>query len=297
VTEHVVVTGGLGRAGRWVLDRLHGEYEVTCIDRDHPGDDDRVTFKAADLSDRGETADLVAEADPDAVVHLAAIPNAAHHAPGTVFENNVVSGYNVLEAAGRAGAGVVWTSSVTAYDQVLDPEAWPPERLPVTEDHPTGAGSAYPASKVTGEVVAEMVHRRHGVPVATLRPMLVTFPGEERTRERRESFDPAAASGYFLSYIDARDLAEMVAAALGTDREGHEAFNASAADQYLGGETAAILEDVYGELPADCDLSGDDAVFSVAKARERLGWTPERSWRETEAEESRAPAFGDERQG
>jgi nucleoside-diphosphate-sugar epimerase len=296
MTETVVVTGGLGRAGRWVLDRLADSHDVVCIDRDHPGRDERVTFKAADLTDVGETRDLIVDADPEAVVHLAALPNARHHAESTVFENNVESAYNVLTAAGLADADVVWTSSTAAYDCLYDHETWPPERLPVTESYPQAGDSAYPTSKVAGEAVAEMVHRRYDVPVATLRPTLVVFPGEDRTRETRETFDPASAepTGNFLSYVDARDLASLVAAALDADLAGHEAYNVSALDTYHGADTADLLDAVYGTLPADCALDGEDAVFSTAKARAAFDWTPRHGWRETESEDTPTPTFGAE---
>lgn len=293
--DTVVVTGGLGRAGRWVLDRLADQYEVVCVDRDHPGSDDRIEFLAADLADGGETRDVVASVDPDAVVHLAAYPNARHHAESTVFRNNVESTYNVLDAAGGAGADVVWTSSTAAYDRLYHSATWPPDRLPVDESHPQASASAYATSKVAGEAVAEMVHRSHGVPVATLRPTLVVFPGDRRMAENRAAFDPSAEqTGNFLSYVDSRDLASLVEAALDADLSGHEAYNVSAADNYLDRETADVLAAVYGELPEDCDLSGEDAVFSTRKARETFGWAPEYTWRETEADDTPTPAFGEE---
>ncbi|MFB6219639.1 MAG: NAD-dependent epimerase/dehydratase family protein [Halobacteriaceae archaeon] len=294
--ETVIVTGGLGRAGRWVLDALADDYDVVCLDFDHPGSDDRVEFIAADLADGGETRDAIGAAAPDAVVHLAAYPNTRHHAGSTVFENNVESAYNVLDAAGRAGADAVWTSSTAAYDRLYHPEAWPPDRLPVEESYPQASASPYATSKIAGEAVAEMVHRRHGVPVVSLRPTLVVFPGDERMAENRAAFPPEAPTGNFLSYVDARDLAALVAAALDADLAGHdhEAYNVTADDQYLGRETTDALDAVYGELPADCELSGEDALFSNRKAREAFGWAPEYTWRETEADDTPAPSFGDE---
>lgn len=294
--DSVVVTGGLGRAGRWVLRELAGtDTDVVCIDQEHPGDDDGVAFKAADLTDGGETRDLIGAVDPDAVVHLAAYPNTRHHARGTVFENNVESAYNVLDAAGRTDADVVWTSSTAAYDRLYHPEAWPPDRLPIEESYPQGSASAYATSKVAGEAVAEMVHRRHAVPVVTLRPTLVVFPGEERTVRNRAAFDPdEEQTGNFLSYVDARDLAALVRAALEADLagHGHEAYNVTADDTYLDRPTEDVLEAVYGSLPADCELSGEDAVFSNRKAEAAFGWTPAYGWRETEVDDEPTPAFG-----
>jgi len=298
-TDTVVVTGGLGRAGRWVLDRLAGRVELVCIDMDHPGGDDRIQFRAADLGDGDETRDLIAATDPDAVVHLAAYPNTRRHAGSTVFENNVAGAYNVLDAAGRAGADVVWTSSTTTYDRLYDPETWPPDRLPVEESHPQGSASPYATSKVAGEAVAEMVHRRHGVPVVTLRPTLVIFPGEQRTAENRAAFDPdEPQTGNFLSYVDARDLASLIAGILESDLEGHghEAYTVTADDHDLDRDTVDLLESVYGSVPEECTLSGDDAILSNEKTREAFGWSPEYTWRETESDDTPTPAFGDERE-
>ena len=57
--DTVVVTGGRGRSGRWLVDRLAGEYDVVCVDLDHPGFEVRerphVTFRAADLTERLQT--------------------------------------------------------------------------------------------------------------------------------------------------------------------------------------------------------------------------------------------------
>ncbi len=36
MSDTVVVTGGLGRSGRWICDHLAGEYHVVCVDLDHP---------------------------------------------------------------------------------------------------------------------------------------------------------------------------------------------------------------------------------------------------------------------
>ncbi|WP_324760112.1 NAD-dependent epimerase/dehydratase family protein [Haloarcula sp. GH36] len=58
MTETALVTGGRGRSGRWICDRLAGEYDVVCVDLDHPGwevsERDRLTWRAADVTDGGE---------------------------------------------------------------------------------------------------------------------------------------------------------------------------------------------------------------------------------------------------
>src|SRR5215207_409442 len=93
----VVVTGGSGRIGRWLVrEELAPGHDVTVSYRVLPAEPtDGVTYKP------GEVYDVLRGAD--AVVHLAAIPSNRFHPYPTVFPTNVVSTYNVGEAAGRLG--------------------------------------------------------------------------------------------------------------------------------------------------------------------------------------------------
>lgn len=304
--ESVVVTGALGGAGRWVVDRLaDADVQVLAVDQQLPdasGPDD-VDFRAADLTDYGETFDLFDRADPDAVVHLAAIPDPLNHAGVRVFQNNVLSTYNVFDAAGRVGADVTWTSSESAYGFPFAGSILPPEYLPIDESHPMRPEDPYGTSKVLGESIADMVVRRDGISVTSIRPSWIQYPGSYFVTEIREAFDldalaadPVGAvgggTGNFWSYIDVRDLVDMVVRTLETDIEGHEAFHCHASENFLGVPTAALFEALLGEVPTPCDLEGDDAAFSMAKAESELDWSPSHSWRTAEDESVEGPEFG-----
>lgn len=286
--DTVIVTGGLGRSGRWIVDRLADEYDVVCVDLDHPGFEvdarENLDFRAADLADRGQAFDLVADLEPDAVVHWAAVPSPTRHPGGHVFETNALATYNALVAAGRADARIVWASSESAYGFPFAREQVLPDRLPVTEDHPLRPEDPYGTSKVVGEEVAKMVTRRYGVSVVSVRPSWIQYPGEYNCREVAESGDLAGGAGNFWSYVDVRDVAGLVAAALdATDRgavEGHEAVHAVAAENYLGRPTEEAVREFFDTVPAECDLVGEESALSTAKAADLLGWTPEHPWRD-----------------
>jgi len=298
--QTVLVTGGLGAAGRWVTRRLHeAGWNVFCVDLEvPPGDpDDReIQFRAADLTDQGEAWQLVIDADPDAVVHLAAIPRVDIRSGTTTFNTNVTSTYNVLTAAGTVGARVVWTSSNSTYGQVFAEETPLPDYLPIDEEHPLRPEDPYGTSKVVGEEIGKMATRRHGVPVASLRPPLIQYPGQYRTRKLRQAFDPETADpdGGYWTYIDGRDLARAIEAALTAEFAGHEAFLVAAADNFLDRDTEAVIEAVFGSLSEESDLDGQQSVYDTSKARETLGWEPEHTWREAETEDVDAPTFGEE---
>ena len=286
--DTVLVTGSAGGVGAWTVDALaDAGREVVAVDRDAPPSDDRrddVEYKGADLTDYGETRQVVEAAAPDAVVHLAAIPHPEDHAGSRVFANNVESAYNVFDAAGAAGARIAWASSESCYGTVFAEEDWLPDRLPIDEETPTEPEDPYGLSKVVGEEIAASAARRHGVSAVSLRLSWVTFPSDERLREARESFDPSTAepSGNCWSYVDVRDVVAAIEAAIApeTEVDGHEAVLIVAAENFLGRDTAATIEAVRGELPPECDLDGDESVFDCAKAARLLGWEPTRSWRD-----------------
>jgi nucleoside-diphosphate-sugar epimerase len=284
VSETILVTGGRGRSGRWICDRLARDgYRVVCVDLDHPGwevaERDRLTFRAVDVTDAGEVRDLVAEFDPDGVVHWAAIPAPERHAGTRVFETNVTATYNALDAAGRVGAPVVWASSESAYGLAFAAETSLPAYLPIDEEHPMAPEDPYGTSKVASEEVAKMVARRHGISVASIRPSWIQYPGEYNCRDIAEG-DLVGGASNCWSYVDVRDTASIVQAALETSFDGHEAFHAAAADNYVGRPTAALVEDCFGELPSTCDLRGEQSALSTEKAADLLDWTPSHDWRD-----------------
>jgi nucleoside-diphosphate-sugar epimerase len=284
----VLVTGGLGGSGRWIVDRLAAAWdEVVCVDRVRGESGHRnVDVRQADLTDRGEVYDLVTAFDPDAVVHWGAIPDPEGHAGGTVFENNVVSTYNVLEAAGRVGADVVWASSESAYGFPFAEETPLPDYLPVDEDHPVRPEDPYGTSKVVGEAVAEMVVRRYDVSVVSIRPSWIQYPGEYECK----GFDPSNGGvGNFWSYIDIRDIASVVSAALAADIDGHEPLLVAADENYGGEPTVELVEERFGEVPDDVSLAGEESAMSNARAKELLEWAPEHTWREARDEDVEEP--------
>lgn len=292
--DTVIVTGGRGASGRWVVDRLRADFEVVVVDRDHPGFGadpvENVDFRAADLTDRGAVHELVAGIDPDAVVHWGAIPALGRHPEGKVFENNAIAAYNVLTAAGEAGARIVQASSDGAYGFFFAEETPLPDELPITEAHPRRPEDGYGLSKVTAEAIAAGVARRHGVQVASIRPSWIQEPGEYPCRDPGYTGDLGAGAGNFWSYVDARDVAEMVHTALTTEFAadgGYEAFNCVAADNALGDPLETLIERHYGALPSGPGVEGDGTAYSLKKAGELLGWVPEHSW--TEAADDDVP--------
>jgi nucleoside-diphosphate-sugar epimerase len=295
MTETVLVTGGRGRSGRWLCDRLADDHRVVCLDLDHPGwevaERDRITFRAADATDAGEIHEVVDAVDPDAVVHWAALPSPERHAGSRVFATNTTATYTVLDAAGRAGARVVWASSESVYGFAFRETDDLADELPITESHLCRPEDPYGVSKVAGEAVAGMVARRDGVSVTSVRPSWIQYPGEYTCRTVLADEGLAAGAGNFWSYVDVRDVADLVAAALADPVAGHEAVHAAAANTYLDRPTAEVVEAYFGRLPDDCTLAGHESTLSTAKAADLFDWTPAHGWREAADADVEAPSL------
>lgn len=303
-----LVTGGLGGAASWIVDALAQKgWSVRCVDFSRPEPEvgpPNVDFRAADLTDRGSAWELIHDFDPDYVVHFAAYPNPLGHAGGHVYENNTISTYNVLTAAGSVGADIIWASSETVYGTVFADPSFLPEYFPIDVDHPLCPEDPYGTSKVTGEEIAKMVSRRYHVATTSIRPSWINYPGEYQTQVIREHFDLETASlgnsfgitshnaaGNFFSYVDIRDVVSLVEFSMSEDLTGHNAFMAVAADNYLDVDTSEAIEAVYGDLPDRCDLTSDQSAISYSNAESVLGWEPEHSWRDAENETIDGPTF------
>ncbi|ESP89834.1 NAD-dependent epimerase/dehydratase family protein [Candidatus Halobonum tyrrellensis] len=290
----VLVTGGLGRLGRWTVDYLlDAGWTVTCVDVDHPGfgrsTRPGVEFRAVDLTNPGETREVIEQTDPEWVVHLAAIPNPEVYAGSHVLENNVMSTYTVLTSAGREGVPVTWASSESAYGFPFAAEPRLPDYLPIDEAHPLRPEDPYGTSKILGEDLAEMVVRKFEVPVVSLRISNVQYPGNYGVVDHQS--DLAAGVGNFWSYVDGRDVASAVEATFDAGLDGHEPVVVAADDNYLDRPTVEAVEEMFGDLPERCDLDGEQSALSNAKAADRLGWTPSHTWRSAANEAVAGPTL------
>lgn len=288
-TETVVVTGARGRLGsRTVAALVEEGYDVAGVDVSAPDDEyEDITFHGVDLTEEGPARQVIADADPDVVVHLGAL--ASPGAGPQVYENNSLSTYYTLDEAGAVGADVVQASSESAYGFPFAAEPRLPDYLPVDESHPMRPEDPYGASKVVAEELGKMVTRRYGVSVASMRFSNIMYPGNYLVLEGRD--DLSNGVGNFWSYVDGRDCVSAIEAAMDADITGHEPYIVAASENYLDRPTREAFEEFFGEVPEPCDLDGEECALSVEKARDELGWKPEHTWRTAADEPFEEPAF------
>jgi nucleoside-diphosphate-sugar epimerase len=281
--SNVVVTGSSGDLGRWVVGALtRAGWRVTCLDRAHPERElpAGATAIETDLTDAGETLEATLAADPDAVVHLAAV-GPEYYAPSRVYENNALAAYHALTAAGEAGADVVWTSSESVYGWVFADEQFLPDGLPVSVDHARRPEDQYGVSKVAAEATAEAVARRDGVSVTTIRPSWIQHPGAYECTDA----DGDDVVNNFWSYVDVRDVVRLIETALESPPDGEATVQAAAADNYVGRPTRDLFAEAFGTVPAPCDIEGTASALSTSSAAATFGWEPAYTYRDGAADD------------
>ena len=279
----VVVTGSRGKVGRATTRALlDAGHDVLGVDLAPPVFDAGVVvpgrYQMADLTDAGSAYAVVAGAD--AVVHVAAIPQPTGNPPHVVFQTNLMSTFNVLEAAVRFGVTrFVNVSSESIVGNIFAERPFLPSYAPVDESHPLLPQDPYALSKLFGEQMMDAAVRRSDVRAISIRPSTVHNEDNYEDNLGPQVRDPANLSGNLWSYIDVYDLADAIVLATESDLPGHEVFYIASPDNAGGHDFAQILNRYYGEQIELRDLDRADASgISIAKARRLLGWNPTRSW-------------------
>jgi UDP-glucose 4-epimerase len=168
-----LVTGAAGFIGSHVVDRLLADgWEVVGVDDlstgrlanlDAADAADGFSFTECDIT-AAELVDVVADARPDVVAHLAAQISVRASVADPLHDAriNVLGTVNVLEAARRAEVRKVLfaSSGGSIYGE--------PAKLPVDERAPTDPHSPYAAAKVTGETYLSAYRHLHGLDYTAL---------------------------------------------------------------------------------------------------------------------------------
>ncbi len=273
----IAVTGAAGHVGPFVLDELlqHGHQPVAIDLR--PGRDDRAEWVTADVEDVEALAGAFAGCH--AVIHLAAIRAPGIAPPEVTFRVNTHGTICALEAAVRAGATrFVLASSDSALGFCFRARDDAPDYVPLDEDHPARPQDCYGVSKLAAEEVCRSYARSGAITAVCLRTCDVWF------RDRPDALEVLADErreyrGLWV-YAHARDVARAYRLACEVEGIEHETLFISALDTETARPTAELLRRFYPGVPLRAPLEGHAAVVSGARARERLGFVPELSWRD-----------------
>ena len=288
----VLFTGGSGKAGKHVVAYLaaqgHRVLNVDKVPLRHPGVADLV----ADITDSGQMFNAMtayASRDDledglghrkfDAVVHFAAIPALMMAPDNETYRVNVMGTYNVLEAALKSGIRkVIIASSETTYGVCFSDGQTDPAYLPLDEAYPINPMDSYGMSKKVNEVTAEAFQRRTGADVYSLRIGNVMEP-QDYARFPDFAKDPGSRRRITFSYIDARDLGQIVDLALRKDGLGYQVFNAVNDTNSVPQPNAELLAQFFPKVPLTRPVGINESLLSNQKIREVLGFKEQHNWR------------------
>ncbi|MCB1152003.1 MAG: GDP-mannose 4,6-dehydratase [Deltaproteobacteria bacterium] len=173
----VLVTGGAGFIGRWVVAELlrRGQYDVTVLDNLQSGSKSNLSefighprfteLIVGDVRDWALLDDIFERRSIHTVFHLAACINVQESIdePTRVFQADVVGTFDLLERARRYNSRFVFMSTCMVYDRCSEPQG-------IAETSPTKPASPYAGAKLAAENMVLGYHHAYGMPVTILRP-------------------------------------------------------------------------------------------------------------------------------
>jgi GDP-L-fucose synthase len=291
-TQRIAVTGGAGFLGQAVCAAL----------RDRGATDVFVPRKRDfDLTVEDQVARFYEAARPDVVIHLAAEvggigANMAH--PGRFFFANMAMGMHLVEHGRRRGIRkFVHTGTVCAY-----PKFCP---VPFREDdlwngYPEETNAPYGVAKKALFVMLDGYRREYGLRSAVAVPVNLYGPGD--------NFDPASSHvipALIRKCEEARRAGAAEISCWGTGAATREFLHVADAAAgivraaevmeepvpiNLGGGEEIAIRDLVTRIAAACGFTGRIAWdaskpdgqprrgLDISRARELLGWRPERNF-------------------
>lgn len=303
----VLVTGGAGYIGSHAVAALleQGE-QVVVVDNLSQGHREAVLggkLYVGDLRDETFMARVFSECEIEGVIHFAAhsLVGESMQDPGKYYHNNVYGTLMLLEQMKRAGVSrIVFSSTAATYGE--------PERVPIDEYDRTLPTNAYGETKLAMERMIRWFDTAHGIRSVSLRYFNAAGAhesgqiGEDHRPEthliplvlqvalgQRDAISvfgddyPTADGTCIRDYIHVSDLADAHVLALQRLRAGGESavYNLGSGNGYSVREVIDVAREVTGHpipVKQEARRAGDPAVLvaSSQRAREELGWQPQR---------------------
>ena len=290
--KEVVVTGGAGFIGSNLCRTLlEHDAKVTAFDNLYSGKIDFIQ----DLMDKGlnfvqedirDPAALEkATKNSEVIFHLAAqtsVPFSMEN-PKEDCEINVVGTVNVLEAARKAGARVVFASSCAVYGN--------PEKRPTPETYPTHPIAFYGLTKLLGENYCRFYQETYGSEVVMLRIFNVYGPDchgaiydfLNKLRKTPDKLEVLGTGKQSRDFVYVSDMVDALLKAATSPAAAGQAFNVGTGTTTSVAELAKMIVEILGLEGVEIYFKGGQAwagdmditLADNSKAANILQWRPQ----------------------
>lgn len=172
---NVLVTGGAGFIGRWVVKRLLDDgQQVWVLDDLSNGDENNLDeftnhpgfqqFIKGDIKNEITLSQLF-EHKFDVCYHLGASINVQDSIddPKTTFNNDTLGTFYVMEQCRKHQVKIVFMSTCMVYDRCMDENG-------ISETHPIKPASPYAGAKIAAENMVLSYYYAFGLPAVVVRP-------------------------------------------------------------------------------------------------------------------------------
>jgi UDP-glucose 4-epimerase len=294
----ILVTGGAGFIGSWIVDKLieRGE-SVSVVDYYSLGkkenENARAIYYHADICDEEKLNEIFLEEKPELVIHCAAnsLLRKSIENPVEDARVNILGTISVLEACRKNNVkNIIYTSTGGA-------RVGEPDYLPVDEKHPLRPLSPYGISKHTAEHYVEMYSRLHGMDyfifcfgnvygprdLAKSGRLVPFFISQIMKGETPIIFGDGNQTRDFI-YVE--DIADFIVACLQKlGKTEHQLFHLANGKQVSVNEVCELLKKISEReilFKHDEAIKGEvrDIVLDTSLARKELDWNPTTSLEE-----------------
>lgn len=292
-SQKLLVTGGSGFIGSWLIRHLlseYPEYEITNLDLlTYAGNPDnlkdvennpRYRFVQGDIRDEKLVNQLMR--GMDACVNVAAQTHVDRSisGPGVFITTNVVGTQNLLEAARNAGVSkFIQVSTDEVYGSIEGTAKF-------TEESPLEPSSPYSSSKAGADLIVLSYWKTYGLPVSITRctnnygpnqypekliPLFILNASENKNV-------PVYGDGLNVrDWIHVKDHSQGVAAVLRAGKPG-EVYNIGSGNEHNNLEITRLILEILGKpqslIQYVQDRPGHDRRYALdcAKIERELGW-------------------------
>lgn len=285
----VLVTGGAGFIGSWLVDKLvEKDYEVIVIDDLSMGKrgvvNEKSKFYELDIYDHARLNEVFENEKPEIVFHLAAQTMIRKSIENPLYDARVnISGtISVLEACRKNNVRrIIYTSTIGRVGE--------PEYLPVDEKHSLNPCSPYGISKHSAEHYVWMYNRLYGLDYLIFCFGNVYGPRDDPDTKRlvplfidmiKKGQTPKifGDGDHTRDFIYVIDLVDFIVESMEKNPE-HKLFHLANGKQVSVNEVFKLLKEISGfenEAEKVEAIKGEvrNIVLDISLAREDLAWNP-----------------------